>query len=72
MTSANSSTAMLAEVRRRRPDPIFILDIGELSRSVRPVEPNSFSSSWLYQCDMASVAAEATEFAAKAWEKGDA
>ena len=62
--------AMLAEVRWR-PDPIFMLDICESGGQLWLVELNSFSSSWLYQCDMASVVAEASELAAKAWEKGD-
>jgi hypothetical protein len=62
--------AMLADVRWR-PDPIFMLDICESGNRLWLVELNSFSSSWLYQCDMASVVAEASELAAKAWEKGD-
>jgi hypothetical protein len=63
-------SAMLAEVRWR-PDPIFMLDICESAGRLWLVELNSFSSSWLYQCDMASVVAEASELAAKAWENGN-
>jgi hypothetical protein len=60
--------AMLAEVRWR-PDPIFMLDICESEGRLRLVELNSFSCSWLYQCDLAVVVAEASELAAHAWLK---
>jgi hypothetical protein len=62
--------AMLSEVHWR-PDPIFMLDICESGGRLWLVELNSFSSSWLYQCDMASVVAEASELAVKVWEKGN-
>jgi hypothetical protein len=63
-------SAMLAEVRWR-PDPIFMLDICESAGRLWLVEINSFSSSWLYQCALGSVVAEASELTAKAWEMGN-
>jgi hypothetical protein len=60
------AAAMLAEVRWR-PDPIFMLDLCESGRRLWLVELNSFSSSWLYQCDLAGVVAEASELASRAW-----
>ena len=58
--------AMLAEVRWR-PDPIFMLDICESAGRLWLVELNSFSSSWLYQCDLTAVVAAASELASRAW-----
>lgn len=54
--------AMLADVRWR-PDPIFMLDVCEAEGGLWLVEINGFSSSWLYQCDLAAVVAEARELA---------
>ena len=59
-------SAMLAEVRWR-PDPIFMLDICESGGRLWLVELNSFSSSWLYQCDLGRIVAEASELASRAW-----
>lgn len=64
----NFAAAMLAEVRWR-PDPIFMLDICESGDRLWLVELNSFSSSWLYQCDLSSVVGEASELATQAWAK---
>ena len=63
------AASMLSEVRWR-PDPIFMLDICESDGRLWLVELNSFSSSWMYQCDLAEVVAEASEIAARAWAKG--
>lgn len=60
---------MLAEVRWR-PDPIFLLDIGEAEGKLWLIELNGFSTSWLYQCDLAIVVAKASEAARREWEKG--
>ena len=58
--------AMLGEVRWR-PDPIFMLDVCESEGRLWLVELNSFSGSWLYQCDLEVVVAEASRLAARAW-----
>jgi hypothetical protein len=60
--------AMLAEVRWR-PDPIFMVDICESEGRLWLVELNSFSCSWLYQCDHAAVVAQASELASHAWQR---
>ncbi len=62
------ATAMLAGVSWR-PDPIFMLDLCESSDQLRLVELNSFSSSWLYQCDLSAVVAEASDLATRAWKQ---
>ncbi len=49
--------AMLAEVSWR-PDPAFMLDIGESEGRLWLVELNSFSGSWLYACDLSAVVSE--------------
>jgi len=49
-----------------RPDPLFMLDIGESVGELRVVELNSFSCSGLYQCDKAAVVAAAAEEARRA------
>jgi hypothetical protein len=59
--------AMLAEMRWR-PDPIFMLDVCESDGRLWLVEMNSFSSSWLYQCDLSAVVAEASALASRTWE----
>lgn len=63
------AAAMLAVVRWR-PDPIFMLDICESGGRLWLVELNSFSSSWLYQCDLASVVGEASELADRVSARG--
>jgi hypothetical protein len=60
--------SMLSEVRWR-PDPIFMLDICESKGQLWLVELNSFSGSWLYQCDLAAVVAKASELAERIWEQ---
>jgi hypothetical protein len=62
------AAAILAEVHWR-PDPIFMLDIGESAGRLWLVELNSFSSSWMYQCDLATVVSEASELAAQGWAR---
>jgi hypothetical protein len=59
---------MLQEVRWC-PDPIFMLDICESAGHLWLVELNSFSSSWLYQCDLSAVVAEASRLASQIWER---
>lgn len=59
---------MLAEVRWR-PDPIFMLDVCEAEERLWLVELNGFSCSWLYECDLATVIAKASEMARRAWER---
>jgi hypothetical protein len=61
--------AMLSEVRWR-PDPLFMLDVCESEGRLWLVELNSFSGSWLYQCDLSAVVAAASELAERAWERG--
>jgi hypothetical protein len=56
------SQMMLTEVRWR-PDPIFMMDVCESEGRLWLVELNSFSCSWLYQCDLTAVVAEASELA---------
>jgi hypothetical protein len=60
--------AMLAEVRWR-PDPVFMLDVCESDGRFWLVELNSFSGSWLYQCDLTAVVAAVSELAERAWER---
>ena len=60
--------AMMAEVRWR-PDPIFLLDLGACDGQLHLVELNGFSCSWLYDCDLSSVVAAASDLAARAWEQ---
>jgi hypothetical protein len=59
---------MLAEVRWR-PDLIFMLDVCKSGGQLWLVEINGFSCSWLYQCDLAAVVAEASGLATQAWER---
>jgi hypothetical protein len=58
--------SMLAEIHWS-PDPIFMLDVCESGGRLWLVELNSFSGSWLYQCDLSAVVAEASELASRAW-----
>lgn len=59
---------MLAEVPWR-PDRVFMLDLCESEGQFRLVELNSFSCSWLYQCDMATVVRETSALARQLWER---
>lgn len=61
--------SMLAEVRWR-PDPVFMLDIGESQGRLCLIELNSFSGSWLYRCDLPAVVAAVSEEAGRVWERG--
>ncbi len=58
---------MLAEVRWR-PDPIFMVDVCQSEGRLWLVEINGFSCSWLYQCDLETVVASASDLAANALE----
>jgi hypothetical protein len=62
---------MLSEVRWR-PDPIFMLDVCESEGRLWLVELNSFSGSWLYQCNISAVVAAASELAERAWVRSRA
>jgi hypothetical protein len=61
--------AMLLEVRWR-PDPIFMVDVCESDGQLWLIELNGFSCSWLYQCDLAAVVAEASRLATQASDSG--
>ena len=56
---------MLAEVAWR-PDPMFMLDVCEADGQLWLAELSGFSTSWLYQCDLAAVVGRASELAAGA------
>ena len=58
---------MLTEVGWR-PDPAFVLDVCESAGRLHLVELNSFSGSWLYQCDLSAVVAAAGERARRLWQ----
>lgn len=59
--------SMLTAVRWR-PDPAFMLDVCESAGRLHLVELNSFSGSWLYQCDLSAVVAAAGELARRLWQ----
>lgn len=59
---------ILKEVRWR-PDPVFMMEIGESDGQLWLIELNGFSCSWLYQCDLPAVVSQMTELAVKAWER---
>lgn len=59
--------SMLSEIRWR-PDPVFMLDVCESAGRLWLVELNSFSGSWLYQCDVEAVVAGAADVAQRSWE----
>ncbi len=59
---------MLADVRWQ-PDPLFMLDICESDEQLWLVELNSFSSSWLYRCDLPAVVSRASEIAVREWQR---
>jgi len=50
-----------------RPDPIFMVDVCESEGQLWLVELNSFSGSWLYQCELSSVVAAASDLAERVW-----
>jgi len=56
---------MLGEVRWR-PDPAFMLDVCESGGRLWLVELNSFSGSWLYACELATVVSAASDLAESA------
>jgi hypothetical protein len=60
---------MLAAVRWR-PDPVFLLDVGESGGRLWLVELSSFSTSWLYRCDPEAVVAEVSQEAMRQWAAG--
>jgi hypothetical protein len=59
---------MLSDVRWR-PDSLFMLDICESGGHLWLVELNGFSCSWIYQCDLCEVVAEASERATREWAR---
>jgi hypothetical protein len=52
-----------------RPDPAFMLDVCQSAGQLWLVELNSFSGSWLYQCDLAKFVAAAGALAERIWAK---
>lgn len=60
--------AMLSEVRWR-PDPVFMMDVGESDGQLWLIELNGFSCSWLYHCDLTTVVSQVSEVAGAAWAK---
>jgi hypothetical protein len=53
-----------------RPDPAFMMDVGLTEwDNCKLVELNSFSGSWLYQCDLAAVVAAAGDLAQHEWQR---
>ncbi len=52
-----------------RPDPAFMLDVCESAGRLWLVELNSFSASWLYQCDLPAVVSTAGELAGRCWRE---
>ena len=53
-----------------RPDPIFILDVGQTDDGPAIVELGGFSCCALYECDPAAVVRVASALAAGAWSTG--
>ena len=62
------AATMLHEVSWR-PDPLFMLDVGESEGQLWLIEVNGLSCSWLYQCDLQAVIAAASEIAGRAWAR---
>jgi hypothetical protein len=60
---------LLSDVRYR-PDPIYLMDIGESANSFYLIELNSFSCSGLYQCDASEVVREVKGLAIEEWRQG--
>lgn len=50
-----------------RPDPLFVMDVGETKDGLHIVELNSFSCSGQCACDLEAYVKTASEFAARAW-----
>jgi ATP-grasp domain, R2K clade family 3 len=59
--------AMMVNAVSWRPDPIFMMDVCESDGRLWLVELNSFSCSWLYQCDLPEVVGRASELAVRQW-----
>jgi hypothetical protein len=49
-----------------------MLDVCESGDRLSLVELNSFSCSWLYECDLAAVVAEASRLAERNWAHSQA
>lgn len=62
------AAGLLAAVGRR-PDDLFMLDVGEADGRLHLVELNSFSCSWLYACDFGRVVGAASGLARAAWDR---
>ena len=54
---------------KRRPDPLFMMDVCESDGRLWLVELNGFSCSWLYACDLQAVVAAVSNLAARNWER---
>jgi hypothetical protein len=67
---AQFAQAMLAAVPWR-PDPIFMMDLGESDGQLYLLELNSFSCSGLYVCELDRVVAVAGELARREWENAE-
>jgi hypothetical protein len=63
--------SMLSAVRWR-PDPAFMLDVCESAGRLWLVELNSFSGSWLYQCELSAVVSAASELCKRIWRQSHA
>ena len=50
-----------------RPDPLFVIDVGELDNGLHILELNSFSCSGWYQCDLSAIVAAACDCASHVW-----
>ena len=50
-----------------RPDPLFVMDIGETKSGLHVVELNSFSCSGLCSCDLEAYVGTASRFAELSW-----
>ncbi|MCE9555903.1 MAG: ATP-grasp domain-containing protein [Planctomycetes bacterium] len=60
--------SMLTEIQWR-PDPAFMLDVCESAGRLCLVELNSFSGSWIYQCELPKVVSAASELAERTWDQ---
>jgi len=52
-----------------QPDPIFMMDVCESGGKLHVVELNGFSCAGLYDCDLATVVAKASELAERIWNE---
>lgn len=50
-----------------RPDPVFMMDLCESRGALWLVELSAFSTSWLYECDLALVVPTVSDVARAAW-----